>query len=42
LPRILYGALNAIIPSKLLFLDVEAIAAEIVPMAVLIEVSSKL
>ena len=36
LPRTLYGALNAIIPSELLFLDVEVIAAEIVSMAVLI------
>ena len=30
LPRALDGALNAIIPSELLFLDVEAIVAEIV------------
>jgi len=41
LPRALDGALNAIIPSELPFLDVEAIAAEIVSMAVLIQVSSK-
>jgi len=41
LPRALDGALNAIIPSELPFLDVEAIVAEIVSMAVLIQVSSK-
>jgi hypothetical protein len=34
--------LNAIIPSELPFLDVEAIVAEIVSMAVLIQVSLKL
>jgi hypothetical protein len=36
------GTLNAIIPSELPFLDVEAIVAEIVSMAVLIQVSLKL
>jgi len=36
------GALNAIIPSELPFLDVEAIVAEIVSMEVLMQVSSKL
>jgi hypothetical protein len=41
LPRALDGALNAIIPSELPFLDLEAIVAEIVSMAVLIQVSSK-
>jgi hypothetical protein len=37
----MYGALYAVIPSELPFLDVEAIVAEIVSMAVLIQVSSK-
>jgi hypothetical protein len=41
LPRALDGSLNAIIQSELPFLDVEAIVAEIVSMAVLIQVSSK-
>jgi len=42
LPRALYGALNAIIPSGLLFQDVEAIVAEIISMgAALTQVSSK-
>ena len=41
LPRALYGALYAVIPSELPFLDVEAIVAEIVSMPVLIQVSSK-
>jgi len=41
LPRELDAALNAIIPSELLFLDVEAIEAEIASMEVLIRVSSK-
>jgi len=35
LPRAPDGALNAIIPSELPFLDVEAIVAEIISMAVL-------
>ena len=42
MPHALDCALNAIIPSELPFLDVEAIAAEIVSMAVLIQVSLKL
>jgi len=37
----MYGALYAVIPSELPFLEVEAIVAEIVSMAVLIQVSSK-
>ncbi len=41
LPRALDGALNTIIQSELPFLDVEAIVAEIVSIAVLIQVSSK-
>jgi len=41
LPRALGGALNAFIPPELPFLDVEAIVAEIVSMALLIQVSSK-
>ena len=41
LPRALDGAFYAVIPSELPFLDVEAIVAEIVSMAVLIQVSSK-
>ena len=41
LPRALGGALNSFIPPELPFLDVEAIVAEIVSMAVLIQVSSK-
>jgi len=36
------GALYAVITSELPFLDVEAIVAEIVSMAVLIQVSSKI
>ena len=35
------GALSAIIPSELLILDVDVIVAEIVSMAVLIQVTSK-
>jgi hypothetical protein len=42
LPHALDCALNAIVPSELPFLDVEAILAEIVSMAVLIQVSLKL
>jgi hypothetical protein len=41
LPRALDAALNAIIPSLLLFLEVETIVAEIASMEVLIRVSSK-
>jgi hypothetical protein len=41
LPRALDCALNAIISSELPFLDVEAIVAEIVSMAILIQVSLK-
>jgi len=41
LPRVFDGALYAVIPSELPFLDVESIVAEIVSMAVLIQVSSK-
>jgi len=41
LPRALYGALYAVIPSELPFLDVEKIVVEIVSMAVLIQVPSK-
>ncbi len=41
MPRELDAPLNAIIPSELLFLDVEAIEAEIASMEVLIRVSSK-
>jgi hypothetical protein len=42
LPHALDCALNDIIPSELPFLDVEAIEAEIVLIAVLIQVSLKL
>jgi hypothetical protein len=42
LPYALDCALNAIMPSELPFLDVEAIVAEIVSMAVLIQLSLKL
>jgi len=42
LPHALDCTLNAVIPSELPFLDVEAIVAEIVSMAVLIQVSLKL
>jgi hypothetical protein len=42
LPHALDCALNAIVPSEFPFLDVEAIVAEIVSMAVLIQVSLKL
>jgi hypothetical protein len=41
LPRELDAPLNAIIPSELLFLGVEAIETEIASMEVLIRVSSK-
>jgi len=42
LPHALVCALNAIVPSELPFLDLEAIVAEIVSMPVLIQVSLKL
>jgi hypothetical protein len=42
LPHALDCALNAIVPSELPFLDVEAIVAEILSMTVLIQVSLKL